>query len=1190
MAVLDSAFKKLAQVQPGGNVLRVGDLVSGTLYAVYFKPLAGAREGTIVVAPNHGIGGNQVPYASLPAAAKTIVDSFRSETGAAVYPASFFVAGASANYARTAPQFSLDVDASTDTNRVLRVAVPDFNNPPAAGLSYIEVRCSRDGGTTFTDVYRLDVPFPDGRNYGVVSVAVPYEVDVQVVAQGYFKDGNPGRSSRPLVLKGFAKPDRNTLAAPTLVSATGTLVYTQATNSVRLTLVVQGIPDPLADQLQVKIVNPGDNSVKAASLVNVDPANPTAVLKATFDNLDASVASYNIVLSSMKYGVAGVELVSAFSTPDGSTYKPDPIDPATVTLSEVIGKDANGGLESRIEVKWTANQSQPKANIYLRRRDNFQGNPASFTGFVLDGTSATNSYITKPITATGATVTWDVVVLAVGVTGTEAAFTGAQVKTVAVQQYANYAPLQQAVPTVKVLNHDRVSLLGSYTRPSNTPAPVSVNIYKSETDTSAASLVAKVPLQPTNDPTIFKWQYDVQSLQTQFGSPSLITLRYALENGTETSTANKTVVKIIMPPPGTAPVLASAQAYVKTLRATVNNCTNTLTTATAGYTPATGGNGTAVTITLPLNQLVFEVSDGGGTPGINPENITPSLDVSGASATAIFTPSKNSGTRNVRARFTTAYGLSAYSNAIQVSFPVDNFVDSTTPDMSPCVPRFVSNADGSITITWRPATFGTSGMGAYTIRRNTVNNESTSVVVGEVSSHYTNNGVFTWTDFIPTDRQGYTYYYWLEATSGHGIKASMIPVKLQSANTYAAETVTGAISTDAVPATVASITAVGVQGGFNITWAGVADRDLKEYQLEFSALGNWTDTVTVAVKSNSYFQTLGATAPAATAAAYRWRVKAKDFNNQLSAAYATSAAPDLTNYSFVQDSAPAAAAAPTLTANSDGSITITLTPSSAPYFHIKRLSNATTWTPATSGTADNAKIEAEYIIDGASSKFIDTGLNPNKFYTYQVFTRSKLGTDATTFPAPPTPVQPTFYVKGVMRPNLLYNGHFGTAQGNYGTSYAGWTLQGGASYSGPTGIYTYNGVSYPTATFAGTGAALKVLSQKIQVIPGKTYTVMGIIWGLSAAQGGGRSYIRVSGATVTPVASGSGTAPAPYAGVPVCNGRDYTSTNDVYNFITYSFTVPAGVYQVNIDIGWENRGQSGSCSTNPAFVQVFLDE
>jgi hypothetical protein len=1191
MPIIDSALKKIAQVQPGGNVLRVGELVSGTLYAVYFKPLAGAREGSIVVAANYGIGGNQVPYAALPAAVQTVVNAFRADTGAAAYPAGFVVAGASANYARTAPQFSLDVDASTDVIRMLRVAVPDFNSPTATGLSYIEVRCSRDGGNTFADVHRLNAPFPGGLNYGVVPITVPYEQDVQVVAQGYFKDGNPGRSSRPLVLKGFAKPDRNTLAAPTLVSAVGTLVYTQATNNVSLSLVVEGTPDPLADQLQVKIVNPGDNSVKAASLVNVDTTNPAAVLKATFDNLDASVASYNIVLSSMKYGVASVELVSTFSTPAGSTYKPSPIDPATITLTEVIGKNSSGGLESRIAVKWTSDQSQPKANIYLRRRDNFSGDPTTFTGFSLDGTAATNNYTTNPIPAVGATVTWDVVVLAVGVTGTEAAFTAAQVKTIAVQQYANYAPLQQELPTVAALNQDQVSLLGGYARPTGTPAPVSVNIYKSETDIGTANLVAKVPLQPTNDPTIFKWQYDVQSLQTQFGSPSLITLRYALENGTETSTANKTVVKVVMPPPGTAPVLAFAQAYVKTVSATVSNCTNTLTTATTDYTPVTGGNGTAVTITLPLNQLVFEVSDGGDTPGLNPENITPSLDVSGDSATAIFTPSKNSGTRNIRARFSTAYGLSAYSNAIQVSFTAVNTIDSTMPDMIPCVPRFVSNADGSITITWSPAIFGTSGLGCYTIRRSATNDSTTSVVVGEVSSSYTNGGVFTWTDFIPTDRQGYTYYYWLEATSGQGVKASMIPVKLQSANSYSAETVTAAVSTDALPATVASITAVGAQGGFNITWAGVPDRDLKEYQLEFSALGTWADTVTVAVKSNSYYQTLGATASAATAAAYRWRVKAKDFNNQLSAAYATSAAPDLTNYGSIQDSAPAAAAAVTMTVSNDGSITLNLTASTAPYFHIKRLSSAATWTPVTSGTGDDAKIEAEDIIAGNTTKYTVTGLNPKKFYTFQVFTRSKLGTDATTFPVPPTPQQALYQVPGVLRPNLLVNGHFGDASGNFGTSYTGWTLGSGVTFTSQGGSISYNSTVYKTPKFSVSGSSAVVVSQNFQVIPGRRYTVMGIIYyGPTTADG--NAYIRVANAgTLSNCANGATVPPAPYDAFGEENpGTDKTTVLSAYRFISYSFTAPAGASTMPLNIGFEGRTATDLVNLYPIFVQVFLDE
>lgn len=1187
MAVIDGAIRTTFKVTPGNSVLRVSGISSGTMYAVYFKPLCNARVGAMTVPASAGPGGQAVALLDLPVEAQTLLAGFKSETGATNYPAGVFVAGASVAYNRVVPQFSPDGVASTEISRVLRVAAPDFNNPTHPGLSHIEVRVSRDGGSTFPEVTKLLTPFPNNLNYGVLSIQVPYETEVKVVGQSFFKDGTAGRTSRPLVLRGFAKPDNNTLGAPTITSASGTLAYSNTTNSVRLSLTVSGIPDAGADSLQIRVINAADGSVKDSKILPVG-SDPTAVLTAVFDNLDASVATYTVKAASVKYGVPSIESSTDVATPSSTTYRPNKINPATVTLSEVIERPSTGGIVSKIQVKWAADNAQPKANIYLRRRDTFGGDTNSFTGFNLAGSSATMSFLTDPVTA-GATVTWDVVVLAVGVTGTEAAFSVDQIKTVAVQAYANYAPLSQSMPTVTVLNDDQVSLKGTYTRPSNTPMPVAVNIYKSESATDSANLVAKVPLQPSNDPTIYNWQYDVQSLKTQFANAgvSLIVVRYALENGTESSNANKNVVKVLTQAPGTAPILSGAAAYVKTIGASVSNGTATLTSSTGSYTPGNGGTGTLLTLTPPLNNIILEVSDGGGTPGLNPENITPSIDGAAPNFSLIATPTKNTGTRNIRARFSTVYGMSGYSNAIQITFPVDNVVDATPPDLTPCQPRFVCNADGSIKITWSAAAFGSSGLGSYAIRRSATNDVNASYTVGLTTTSTT----LSWTDALPSDKQGYTYYYWLEATSAQGVKsASPVAVKLSSANTYAVETVTGAASVDAIPSTVGSITSVGAQGGFNVTWAGVADRDLKEYVLEFSALGNFTDTVTVSVKSNSYYQTLGATASSATATAYRWRVKAKDFANQVSAAYATSAAPDLTNYGSVQDSAPTAASAPTLTANTDGSITITLVASSAPYFHIKRLSNASSWAPASSGSGDNSKIEAEIIIDGASTRFNDTGLNPSKWYTYQVFTRSKLGTDATTFPAPPSPVQPTIIVKGVMRPSLIFNGHFGKADGSFGTTYNGWTLQAGATYSGPTGTYSYNGVGYSTATFAGSGTALKVLSQKINVIPGKTYTVMGILWGLNAAQGGGRSYIRISGATVTPVASGSGTPPAPYTGAPVCNGQDYTSTNDAYNFITYSFTVPTGVYQVNVDIGWESRGQSGSCSTNPAFVQVFLDE
>lgn len=1082
MAVLDSAVKTVFSVLPGGTNIPLHGLVTGTLYGVYFKGIYGAQKGNAVVPTGIGPGMSALTFSGLPGGVQTTITGFAAETGAAAYPAGLFVAGASVNYAATAPQFSIDSDASNDITRVIRVAVPDFNTAPPTGLKYIEVRISRDLGKTYSETTKINIPYSNGLNYGVVSISVPYEQDVYVAAQAFYNDGAPGRISRTLILKGYAKPAKNTLAAPTALTAVGSLVYSAATNTVQLSLTTTAIPDPLADALQIRMVNTADNSVKDAQIIAVNPASPQAVLKAVFGSLDATVATYNVVAASMKSGIGSVETTLLFTTPAANTYLPNPINPATIQLSEVIVNTPGVGLQSKIQVKWVSDQSQPTANIYIRRRDNLGTDPNLFTGFTAAGVGISGPiWLSDPITAVGATVTWDVLVLAVGVTGTEAAFTSAQVKTVAVQQYANYAPINQALPTVVAVNPDQVSLIGTYARPSNTPAPTSVNIYKSETLTDAASLVARVTLQPTSDPTAYKWLYDVQSLTTQFATAgvSLITIRYALENGTETATANKSVVKVVASAPATVPTISAATAYVKTVGATITNCTASLVNAVTGYSPATGGNGTTLTFTPPLNAIIIEVSDDGA--GLNAEIITPQTDMAAPTMWATFAPTKNQGTKYVRAKFNTQFGLTGFSTpAKSITFPADNVVD-TTCTISGCTPRFVSNADGSITLTWTAGVFGTTKLGSYVIRRNTTNTLVGSYPVGSVSVD-TN---LTWTDTLPTDKQGYTYYYWLEATNaqGYGTAASAATqAKIQSGNSWAVETITGAVSTDAIPSTVGSITSVGAPGGFNVTWAGVADRDLKEYQLEFSALGTFADTVTLAVNSNSYFQTLGATATSTVAAVYRWRIKAKDFSNQLSAAYATSAAPDLTNYGMI--------------------------------------------------------------------------------------------------------------IPIISRPSLVYNGHFGTSFGNYGTSYTGWTLGGSTTFLASGRSLVFNGFSYSMCKFTRTGATAAVLtSQVIQVVPGVKYSVMGMIY-YEPTTLDGNAYIRVAGAgTLSNNSNGASTLPAPYsAATNETSGTDVTTVRGGWRAITYSFVAPAAVSSMTLNIGFEGRTATDSVSLYPAFIQVYQDQ
>ena len=1183
MSVFDSAQRVTFNVTPGTPVLRIPGLSSGTMYAVYMKPLCGSRVGSLVVPATPGPGGSAVALGTLPAASQTILSGYRTDTMAAAYPAGVFIAGASAAYSRVVPQFSVDSASSSDVNRVLRLAAPDFNHPTDVGVNYIEVRVSRDGGSAYPEVVQLTTPFPNNLNYAVVSVPVPYETEVSIVGQTFFKDGTAGRTSRPLILRGFAKPDHNTLSAPVINSATGSLSYSSATNTVRLTLTVVATPDPNGDGVQIRIVNPGDGSVKDAKIISAGN-DRTLPLTAVFDNLDATISSYTVYASSQQFGTASREISTTFTTPAASTYKPSMITPASVNCSEVIEKAQVGGLVSKIKVLWTADASQPKANIYIRRRDNFGGDANSFTGFNLAGSSSTCSFLTDPVVA-GSAVTWDVVVLAVGVTGTEAAFTSAQIKTVAIQQYNNYTPTIQAVPTVTVVGLDQLSITGSYTRPNNTPAPTFINVYKSETAIDSANLVGQIPVLISSDPTIYNWRYDVASIAKLFSTgTSYITLRVALENGFLSSDAAKTVIKTISSAPGTVPTLASATAYVKTVGASISNCTSVFSASSVGYTPASGGNGSAITLTPAYNDVIIEVSDGGGTPGINTELITPQSDKNTPLMWLTFAPSKNTGNRNIRAKFNTPNGQSGFSSAIQVTFPADNPVDSTVPDLTNTTPRFVLNADGTITLNWVSAVFGTSGLGSYTIRRNTADNSTTSVVVGTVTT--TPVSSWSWTDYYTKDNPN-TYYYWLEATSGQNVKSAS-PKQFYATSDG---TTHGAVATDAAPAVPTGLVVVGTSGGFNLVWDPNTERDLSYYSLEYSALGTFADTVTVKVSSPAYFQSLGALGSAATAAAYRWRVKAVDRAGNASAV-CTAVAANLTNYVSLLDPTPTNLTSVTGVTNGDGSITLTITPpadSARGYFQIIRRSNPTTFVDGAAATT-----EATLVIpnNGAATAVVwtDSGLNPNSYYSYRVYGRSKLGTLSAGYVSS-LALTVNYAMQGTIRPNLISNGHFGTAGGAFGSSITAWTLGGSVATVLPHGSFTYAGTLFQTPSFtrAVGGTSGVMVSQTFQVVPGKRYTVLGMVH-YAPTTADGNAYIRVVGAgTLSDASGGALIPPAPYPNTPEVSGTDVTSVIAQYRFISYSFVAPSGSSTMTLNIGYENRVATDQVRLFPQFIQVFQD-
>lgn len=1310
------------QVQPGNNVARIPALKSGTLYAVLLRGKYGDRYTSIIQPSSAGVAMGQVPFDTLPAEVQTAITNLQSETNVS-YPNGYFVAGGSANVIRNTPTWFVDTTSSKDTLAVVRVAVPDFNSPVPSYLAGIRMRVSTDSGDTYRHYQDVSAPFEGNTNYATFQIPVPYEQTVLVKFQAIYKDGTFGRETRPVKFSGVAKPADPPAAAPILESVAGTFVYSAQNDKLQLRVTVTAIPDPTASALLVQLVD-GTGKVRASQ--EVPNSLPGTALSVVLEDVDPTVSTYTVNAYSNVVGKLSKETSTTWDVSSATGYAPAKFDPAKVFLSEEIYRMGDGTLESRIRVKFEGalDAERTRGAVYLRRRDTYGGDLTTFGGFSKVGV-ATGNFLTDAVVA-GATVAWDVVVLAVGKDGTEASFSSDQIKTVSVVQYANYVPpMQSALPTVLVTGEDSLSISGTYTRAPGTPEPVKLRAYKSETSTLAADLVAEAIYVYLGN-GVYGYTLTLPSISVfAVGSNNYdITLRTLLENQGLTPTAGKTTVRVVRALP-TAPILSSVTPYAKTVKAVVAGFSALSASAQSNYTPAGGGNGTTLTITPEKSALVVEVSDS-GTPGTNPELVN-NASIDPSTGVVTFTPATNSGTRNVRVAWKTSFGNSAWSTAREITFPAYNVVDSTVPDLTPCAPRFVQNSDGSITISWTSATFGASGLGNYVIRRNSTNNSTTSVVVGTVTTA-TN---LTWTDFIDQSRIGQTFYYWLEAVSAQGVKsAAPIPVKKASANSYAVETVVAAVSTDSAPADVTGLAVKGAQGGFEVRWTPVSDRDIKDYQLEFSALGTFTDTVTTYVSGSTYFQTLGATAPKATADAYRWRLKARDFGGNLSANYSATATPDNTNYGFVQDTAPNAPQAVTLTNNTDGSITLTITaPASnaGTYYRIVRRYKTTAgWTE----TDATAVVENDIQIPSTAATFRDTGLLPGRYYNYRVYSRSKLGTESASYaaaasavaatdttapPAPALAVTPQYGVSSVtvtpqeangtielwcnegtttwnagtakkigsavvgpaanavsfaigeldganpvnkvyaarhidawgnastwstpasamslnflraemidathvkagsmtvdklvvgavQRQSLVSNGHFGSYN-TYGDSTSGWTL--GAGVSTQTGYYSYTPLGSTTAIpvmcFNLTAASGLLAEQYITVLPGATYTVVGVIRAGATVAPKPAISLRVMDASGTTRLSSASNNPSAgsvlpdfYKGggitAPQTNNSDTVPAggDGGWQLIAYKVTIPTGYTdrQVRLQIFNENYTGGGYVAVAAGFIQMYSD-
>lgn len=1163
MGLFEQGTKSSYKVSGGNNVLRIGGLKPGTLYAVMAKGYVGARSTNVITALSSGSGYSLIT--SLTSAAQTLQSTLQAAYGV-VAPNSYMVAGADTALAKYTPQYSINYASSTPTLVSIRVAAPSFNQAPDANVTFLRCNVSRDKGATYDEVYELSSPFEAG--FGVFSIPLPYESELYAVFRAGFADGSAGPATRPLHLTGIAKPAVTTsVVAPVVTSISG--AYKCADGKVSLDFSVECSVDAQATDVVLQMLS-GNTVLYQATATPVD-----SIAKFTLPGIDPSVASYKVVLTARESGVRGPSASTNWDTASAAPYLPPAFDLNQVLLSETITlKD--GALHSSITADFSTavGPNAPKGALYTRRADGKDVNALTLEDFTYWGDFA--GVATSGEVVAGRGVAYQVVVLSVSPTGTKASFSTTYVKILPVTQYADYVPPQQPAPIVTVLSETSIRLDGTYKRGSYTPEPIEIRAYADYTSCDSATALARATYTRAGSGD-YAYSMTITDLSAfKRGSVFIITLRSYLENKGITSDDNSTSVKVTPQLPA-VPVIGAAMAFVKTVRATVTTVSDLVASSATTWTP-TVGNGVQVTVTAAAHKVRMQVS--GDAAG---EVLNPSMTIDGTSLYVVLTPSVNQGTKSIQAAWDTPYGVTAWSTAASVTFAADSVVDTTPPDLSPCAPRFVCNSDGTITISWSAATLNIAALGSYTIRRAKTNNVSNSTTVGTV----TTSTALAWTDYN-TDA-GTAYYYWIEASNAQGYTSvSPAQVKLSSAKTYAAETVVAAVAADAIPSTVSSITAVGSQGGFAVAWSPVSDLDLQSYRLEFSAAGNFSDTVVTDVTSNTYYQTLGATASYSVATNYRWRVKAVDRGNQVSAAYATSDVPDLTNYGSIQDSAPATPAALTLVPNSDGSVTLTLPATTAPYFHCKRLSSNAAWTPATAGAADAGKVEAEFILPGTAGTYTDTGLNTNKFYTYQLFTRSKLGTDSSAFAAPPTPVQVGYLVPGVMRKNLVMNGHFGNAQGAYGTSYTGWSLISGAAFAPSDATYTYNSAAYALAGFSATGTAAQLISQVIQVLPGKRYTVQGLLRYTGAD---GHAYLRVvstPAVTLSDASGGQSVPPAPYPPAAEANGTDSTTANS-HRFVSYSFTVPAGVSQVSIVLGFEGRAATSAVSVNPGFVQVFLD-
>jgi len=1190
MSVFAQGIHNLFYVEPGNSTVRVTGLKSGTLYCVLAQGSFGIRTTGIIGAVSSGTGYSLI--GPLPASATTLQSQIVTETGITA-PDSYFVAGAGATLFRYTVQIEVDPVASSPTNIVVNAAAPDFNEGAVdSNIESIICHISRDNGKTFNEVQTVSTPFTNFNLFATFSIPIPYGTDVQMYFLVQFKDSTYGPQSSIYHVHGTMVPSSPVLAAPSIGSMVGQYMYADGNISLTFSAVVTA--DPIASNIQVQMFN-GANPVFSTTVPNI----PGQAVTCSIPNISSAVPTYTIKAASILAGSASPNATTTWNSNTSLPYVPPAFAPlSSIFLSEYIS-NPGGSLQSQIHVYFNSllNPAEPQGAVYYRLQDSTPMASLTLANFTLASISPTGDVYTPVLTTVGAGVSYEVVVLSVSPSGIQAAFTTNQIQSVPITQNAEYVPTEQPQPVITVLSPKSIMLTGTYNRPAFTPAPVEIRAYNNESSTAGAGLVLKGTYS-ASAMGVCSYSLTIPDI-TQFsigGGQYAITLRSYLENNGITPTQSKTSVLITILEPPAPTWQVAPTAVVSTFGGTVGGVNPQLVSPQDNVTiPATsaGGNWASVTVTLQANALQVEVADATADPGptgtgTNALDYTPSAVYNGTWAYITLSPTNNTGAKNVRTRWLTAYGNSNWSPAAEIIFPYIPTV-VTTSNITGCTPEWTSNPDGTITLQWLAGNFGSATPGTYVIWRNVQgsNNQLTASSIGTTTG-------LTFTDYLQPNMQEKSYYYWLGASNSQGFQANSPAAVVSSTDGV---TTLAPSHRSIVPSTPVGLGITGATGGFTIAWNPNPELNIKSYTLEWSALGDFSDTVSFVITGTSYFQTQGATAPLATALIYAWKLVANDTAGNSSAALGPLGMINSANYGTLQGSAPTAPTGVSQVANTDGSITVSLPVTTAAYFHICRMSKSTPWTPATAdpetgAPSDGSTMESQAIIAGTSPTFVDTGLNTNKFYTYRVYTRSQLGTDSATYAAPPSPVQPSFVVPGTQRQSLIINGQFGNASGAFGTSFSGWTLGTNVNFTAAASNYAYDGYTYQTPGFTTTAVeSAVVLSQNFQVVPGAKYSVMGIVNYAPATQNG-NAYIRVSpAASLLNSSNGAAIYPAPYSAAGgEASGTDKTTVDNTYRVITFSFIAPAATSQMSLNVGFENKTTFDSVTLYPMFIQVYADQ